>query len=203
MHMKAIGEITPTVIEQRSSTGERLPSISVSDWPTPQELRSMPLEKVRMIASTPLPELAAYSPNKFQERLRFLFSLPKKNVDDIGGEVQRAIYTTKLGRMPCEQLDFLIDYAIDNCRWMPSVAECLEIAEKWQRMDNAFRCKRVAKTLLFEDKEKRFAATMSALAARTYSQSQIDALPEYWAQVAEERGYLCRIDGGFVLREVR
>ncbi|MEW9855914.1 hypothetical protein [Novosphingobium sp. M1R2S20] len=149
-----------------------------------------------------LPALAACSPNEFDKRLRVLLAaLPKRNSDDISGQLLIDAYTGKLGGFPSEQIAFLCDTVLDRCQWFPTIAECLTILAEWKRDDEALKLQERAKSLVFWDNQARFEDTMAALARGDVTQKEIDALPQNWREIAETRGHLwLNDDGSYKLR---
>lgn len=149
-----------------------------------------------------MPVLAACSDNAFDEQFRVvLASLPKRNSDDVSGELMTRAYRGKLGAFSAAQIAFLWDAVLERCQWFPSIAECLTILAEWERDDAAVKLQERAKTMVFWERQSRFDATMAKLAAGECDQADIDALPESWRRVAETRGYLwLNKDGSYTLR---
>jgi hypothetical protein len=162
----------------------------------------MTIPQAREIAVAPLPQPEPCSDRHFIQCIRVLLAaLPKRNSDDVSGELLIAAYQRKLGSFSKGQINYLSDKALERCEWFPTIAECLGIIGEWKRDDDLLRLQERAKGLVFSDRERRFRAVMGELAAGAYSQAQIDALPDSWKVVGETRGHLrLTEDGGYVSR---
>lgn len=130
-----------------------------------------------------------------------LAALPKRNSDEISGDLMISAYIGKLGGYPSDQIAFLCDAVLDRCQWFPTIAECLKILDEWKRDDAAIHLQERAKSFVFWDNQARFEDTMAALARGDVTQKEIDALPENWRQIAEARSLLwLHEDGSYTLR---
>jgi hypothetical protein len=128
-------------------------------------------------------------------------SLPKRNSDELSGNLMISAYVGKLGGYSSEQIAFLWDTVLDRCKWFPTIAECLEILSEWKRDDAAIQLQQRAKSQVFWDNQARFEDTMAALARGDVTQKEIDALPQNWREIAETRGHLwLHDDGSYTLR---
>ncbi|NBC37347.1 hypothetical protein GTZ99_12380 [Novosphingobium sp. FSY-8] len=138
-----------------------------------------------------LPALEPTNPDHFAKCLRVLLAaLPKRNQDDLSGELLVAAYRRKLGHMPVAQVNWLADQVLERCEWFPTIAECLTIAAEWQRDDEALREYRRAETALFWERQRVFDDTMAALRARELAPDAIAALPEAWLRAAHTYGHI-------------
>jgi hypothetical protein len=61
--------------------------------------------------------------------------LPRQNSDEITGELFVEAYTRQLGNWPQSAISYLVDQATRQCRWFPTIAECLDILSGWRRHD--------------------------------------------------------------------
>ncbi|AOR76325.1 hypothetical protein BES08_05785 [Novosphingobium resinovorum] len=155
------------------------------------------LAAVQALAAAPLPAPEPCDAQHFNQCLRVLLAnLPKRNSDDISGKLLISTYQKKLGNLPKDQISFIADRAITECEWFPSIAECLRLAEGWERNDDAVRVRREATVAARWERQARFEEMMARLAAGDVDQSEIDGLPVSWLEVAETRGHLRREDGG-------
>lgn len=111
-----------------------------------------------------------------------------------------AAYRRKLGHLPKDAVSFIVDRALDRCRWFPTIAECLEIASEWERNDSDFRDRENARADLRRENQARMEDAMTMLAGGQASQDQIDALPSQWKSIAETRGLLRYNDGEYTIR---
>lgn len=175
--------------------------LTVASASTPVRLNDQDLAALEKVAAAPLPTLPPCDSRHFDQCLRILVAaLPRKGADDIGGELMVAAYRRKLGHMPLEQINFMTDQALEQCKWFPTIMECLEIASRWERRDEHVRQQSRAIALVGWEKQARMEDAMSAMDAGTITQAEIDALPPRWQSIAETRGYLRRVEGGYMLR---
>lgn len=144
-----------------------------------------------------MPALVACSGKRFDECFRLLLAtLPKRNSDDLSGELLIRAYAVKLGGFSQGQIEYLTDRALECCEWFPTIAQCLAIISEWQRADAPLRLQNHAKSMVLWERQARFDAAMSRIASGDADQAEIDALPETWLEVAETRGLLHRQEGG-------
>ncbi len=113
--------------------------------------------------------------------------LPKRNMDDATGSTMLAVYHRMIGHMPRQAIAYLAERAILTCKWFPTVAECHEILVGWNAPPD--RRHRARKDIA-DEMQARLDRDMDALRAGTATQSQVNAWPERWRQIAITRGYL-------------
>lgn len=121
-----------------TSAVERLAqSIDDLDLETlPERLDDQQLAMVRRIADAPLPSLPPANERDVGKCLRAMLAvLPRQQSDELSGELFVEVYLRQLGDMPGPKVVYMMDQAIRQCRWFPTVAECLEIASGWRRVD--------------------------------------------------------------------
>jgi hypothetical protein len=128
-------------------------------------------------------------------------TLPRQAAGGIDGALKVEGYSIALRRFPLPQIEFMVRTAIETCRWLPSPAECIAIAEKWQRHDDAVEARHLASRICRREIEARFDEIMVRLAGGDADQAEIDAMPDRWKQIAETRSLLWRHeDGSYSLR---
>lgn len=197
-----LGRILPEMAES-PRTAQSLPVTGGLDWTAALANRhAMTIAQAREIAVAPLPQLESCSERHFIQCIRILLAaLPKRNSDDVSGELLIAAYQRKLGGFCKDQISYLSDKALGRCEWFPTIAECLTIIGEWNRDDDALRLQERAKGMVMWDWQRRFDAVMSELAGGRYSQAQIDALPDSWKAIGEARSYLwAGADGSYTAR---
>jgi hypothetical protein len=193
----ALGRILPAMAESpRTAQSQHL--TEKWDWTVARvSPGTMTIAQARKIADAPLPALEACSVSHFDECLRVLLaSLPKRNSDDLSGDLLIRAYSGKLGGFSKEEINFLTDRALERCEWFPTIAQCLAIIGEWKRNDAPLLLQDAAKSMVIWDRQRRFDGVMSELACGRYSQDQIDAMPDSWKVVGETRGYLWANDDG-------
>jgi len=90
------------------------------------------------MAAAPLPALPTCDERTFGQILRMMLAtLPRRQSDDVSGELFVAAYERQLGHMSKLQAEYMMDKALRTCRWFPTIAECLELAGDWRRRDDA------------------------------------------------------------------
>jgi len=167
----------------------------------PDQLNDGQYALVKEMAAAAVPPLAGVDAQYLTTCLRKLGTLPRKNDDEKTGEERIKVYARMLGDQPAAAIDFLMQRAFETCRWMPTVAECLDIMKGWKRDDEPMQAHLLAGTLSRRERQARFDAAMARLARREMTQEEIDVLPARWAEVAEARAYLWRCDcGSYVAR---
>jgi len=129
-------------------------------------------------------------------------------VDDTSGKLLIATYHRMLGSKPLEAMTYLAERAIAECRWFPTVAECFDILDDWQRADEPCQAKAAARGLLENHRTRVVMADfqgkedfMRRIRAGQIDQSEVDAAPRWYCDVAECQGFLTRTDDGFLLRQ--
>lgn len=145
-----------TIIET-SETGLPKPSTDDLDLTTlPERLDDETLALVEAIAQAPLPELPPCDGISLSQALRTMLAvLPRRNADDLSGELFVAAYDRALSRYPAEQVEFIRDVAIDRCKWFPTVAECHELATEWRRNDAATKRRSLALSAVYAERRAR------------------------------------------------
>ena len=144
-----------------------------------------------------MPRPEPCSDRHFVQCIRILLAtLPKRNSDEVSGELLLSAYQRKLGGFCKDQISFLSDKALERYEWFPTIAQCLAIIGEWQRDDAPLRLQNHAKSMVLWDRQRRFDEVMAQLALGAMSQEQIDALPDSWKAVGETRSYLWQEDDG-------
>lgn len=155
------------------------------------------MRELAQIAEAPLPALPTCAPEAFGANLRLMFAaLPRRQSDDVSGELFVRAYESQLGHMPEPQIEYLRDRALQTCKWFPTIAECLEIAQGWRRSDQAVWRKAEAARLL--SKEERAREVDARQIDGPMTQEQVDALPETLRQIGLRAGFLIEGDDGIV-----
>ncbi|WP_374412721.1 hypothetical protein [Novosphingobium colocasiae] len=116
----------------------------------------MTIDQAREIACARLPAPEPCSERHFNQCLRVLLSaLPKRNSDEVSGELLIAAYQRKLGGFCRDQINYLSDKALERCEWFPSIAECLSILSGWQRDDDIRQLHDKAKSMVLWERQAR------------------------------------------------
>lgn len=154
------------------------------------------------MAAAPLPILPPCDEKHFGQCLRVMIAaLPKQSADEVGGELFVAAYRRKLGHMAAEQISFLADQALGECRWFPTIAQCLDIAARWERSDEFTRRQSRARSIVTCERQARMEDAMKALDRFEMTQDQFDALPDQWQRIADARGLVRWTAEGLTVRQ--
>ncbi len=81
--------------------------------------------------------------------------LPKRNLDDISGEIFVKAYARMLGHLSNAQLSLVTEIVIARCKWMPTIAECLEIARDYPAKDSRIARYRLASRIARDEEDAR------------------------------------------------
>lgn len=131
-----------------------------------------------------------------------------RSLDDDGGKLIAATYARMLGNYPREALAYMVERAIAELKWFPTVAECREMLADWRRDDGPLHALRLANSRMAQRDRERVATAqeqhedaMLRLQRGQMTQAEVDALPQMTAWAAEARGWLRHDQGRFVLRK--
>lgn len=155
------------------------------------------------VAAAPLPVLEMADEVFLAQILRMMDVLPRRADDGVGGKLRHRAYELVLGRYPRQALEFLATEALRSCKFYPSTTECVEILKRWQRDDDAVRCRVAAAAAVRNERQARFDDAMRSLSRGELSQDEINALPEAWKSVGETRSYLWRHEDGTYSARIR
>lgn len=184
-------------------------AIAVTEWPEPStddlDLTALPsrlddgmLARVDRIAKSPLPALATADSRHMGQSLRMMLAvLPRRQSDDVAGELFVAAYERALSHLYRLQMDFVRDEAIKRCRWFPTVAECLEIAGEWRRRDEAAMRKIEAQTIASRERSARSQDAWLER-GRQLCRAEIDRMTPEIIAIGIRSGALVRDDDGSV-----
>lgn len=124
--------------------------------------------------------------------------LPRRQADDIAGELFVAAYEQALGRYSKPQLEYMTRKAIELHKWFPTVAECLDIIREWWRPpDEASERKALAQKLVSQEEahqrrelEELEHGFFKALREGKIAQEKINAMPFHLVREAQRMGAL-------------
>lgn len=156
------------------------------------------LAEAEAIANEPLPDLPTCDSKTFGQMLRMMLAaLPRRQADDVSGELFVAAYERALGHLNRSQAEYLMDQSLAKCRWFPTIAECNEILQGWRRVDEYTRRKTEARRQVNQEREARRieAQENHRQFRRELTQADVDAMPEALKEVGLKMGYLWDDDG--------
>lgn len=200
--MKAgTNEMTDQLIRDPSTGETALLRRSIDDL----DLSSLPaivddetLATVKAIARSPLPPLPPCDETTMGQALRMMFAaLPRRQADDVTGELFVAAYERQLARYPAAAITWLCDEAIARCRWFPTVAECHELLERWRRDD--YHTRRRAEANRIAALNRLPLQLPPPEPAPPLTADSIAAMPEPLVNVGLARGWLKRTKTGEII----
>ncbi len=187
---QAIGSKLPAIMGT-VTTGTDSSALSTDGFSAPrQRLDDATLAKAVALANSPLPTLPPCDDDHFAKLMRSLAILPRRADDGAKGELRAAVYQRMLGHYPRQALGFMVETALVELEWFPSVKQCLDILGRWERRDDAVRAQREAGNAARAEGRARFRDTMAALECRELDQAAIDAMPQRMREIGAERGFL-------------
>lgn len=191
-------ERTATIIDSGTTgMGSPSPSTDNLDLTTlPERLDDETLARVTAIAEAPLPPLPTCDSQVFAQSLRMMLAvLPKRQSDEVSGELFVVAYQRALSGYPKAAIRHLCDKAIETCRWFPTVAECLEILSTWRRTDEAVLRRAKAERLARNERAARSSIPWTATSAFRVNQSDIDTMAPQMIELGLSCGALVKVDG--------
>jgi len=188
---------------QSTAAMEQLrPSIDDLDLMTlPSRLDDTTLARVEAISLSPLPDPLPCSDRHFDQCLRIMLAcVPKRNLDDVSGELFIAAYRRQLGCHPRDAISFLADRATSSLKWFPTIAECLEIIADWRRDDDEARRRHLARKIALRERSARRAdQPIIAYECPALTQADVDQLSDSLVSIGIKCGALIRDGDGNVM----
>jgi hypothetical protein len=188
------------------STGETVwlePSTGDLDLTTlPERLDDTTLAMVEDLARRPLSALPPCDNRHLGQCLRMMLAvLPRRQADELSGELFVAAYERHLGGYPNEAITHLCDEAIRTCKWFPTVTECIETLTGWRRTDEAVRRQSEAQRLASRERGRRRDEEWRARALEPQppiTQADVDAMAPKLIEIGISCGALVRDADGNV-----
>lgn len=172
---------------------DALPILELSRLP--ERLDDAMLGQLDTIANCRLPVLQPSGDRHFIQCFRVMkAALPRRASDDLSGELLVAAYQRILGSYCDEAISFLSEHVLRECRWFPTIAECLSIIGRWERRDASYQ--RAAAHRAQRERQARFDDIRARLRAGGVEQAEIDGWPERWLRILECECLLRRADDG-------
>ena len=129
-----------------------------------------------------------------------LAALPKRSQDDVSGELLVAAYQRKLGHLSAAQLSYIADKALGECKWFPTIAECLEMLEGYRRNDDMVQRQALAAKIYNREIESynNDRRTWENARAHFMTQEQVDAMTDQVKRIGVACGALIQGDDGVI-----
>lgn len=150
------------------------------------------------LASSSPPIIPPCDADHFEKSMRALAILPRRNEDDVRGELMFAIYRRMLGHFSKAAISHLVETSLETLDWFPTPKQCLEILADWRCHETVVHKYQstMAASAARNERQARLNDVMLALDRRELDQGQIDALPMQYRVVGAERGFLRLHDDG-------
>lgn len=156
------------------------------------------MKALQEIADAPLPPPAACDDLHFAQCFRLLSAvLPKQSKDELDGKLFVAAYKRILQNHSRDAISYLTEEAMSTCRWFPTIAECLNILEGYQRNDDDTRFRAAVNSRLVQERHQRWEDERKARAERPpvivrnqLTQDDVDQLPSYLVKLGLSLGTL-------------
>lgn len=168
----------------------------------PERLDDKMLATLKEVANSPCPPAEPCDERHLGQCLRMMLAvLPRRNADDLSGELFVAAYQRMLGHLPKDQISFIAEKAMEGCKWFPTIADCLELGEKWFRRDEAFHewneRKFVARRLIYTEEAARI-EKRPEIALEPVTQEDVDAMNPIMIKLGLTCGALVKDEDGNV-----
>lgn len=161
----------------------------------PQILTDEQFAQVKAIAKAPLPSPARIGDKAFEQALMMMAtSLARRNTDPELGEVQIRVYRRCLAHLSAPQMWWTVEEALKRHKFFPTVKELLDIAEGWERRDEATEAHRLAKLLANRENNRRL-REQSRKPVPPLTQEMIDTMDPELRKLGLKLGYLTEQDG--------
>lgn len=188
--IQATGLLAPSTAGQTLAMLKSLPTILTDEQ----------FEQVKAIARAPLPSPAPLNDENFGKAMKVLdVSLKRrKDMQDGDADLMLRTYRRCLSHISHPQLGWAIGEAIKRLTFYPTVKELLDIAEGWERRDEATEAHRLAKLLANRENNRRLIAQSRKAPAPELTQEFIDAMTPELRSIGLKLGHLIEVDGKVV-----
>lgn len=151
---KPIGQVIN--LRPASATVSAAPSIksfSMTELQAlPARLDNPTMRALRDFYRSPPPLEPQVNGGAFAECMRTMRAcLPTRPADELDGQLMLAMYHHHLGKFSGPALDFLAKQATRDCRWFPTINECLEIIGGYSRSDHHTQTRTAARQLFYRE----------------------------------------------------
>lgn len=163
----------------------------------PTSLTDEQFNQVKAIAKAPLPSPLGVSEEGFGKAMKLLEASLKRRKDDADGdgELKFRAYRKCLSHLSHPQLWWTVEQALIRLTFFPTVKELLDIAEGWERRDEATEAHRLAKLLMNREVNRRLVAHSRKAPAPPLTQEFIDKMDPEMRSLGLKLGHLIERDG--------
>ena len=136
----------------------------------PARLDNPTMRALRDFYRSPPPPEPPASGQTFAECMRTMRAcLPTRPADELDGQLMLAMYHHHLGKFSAAALDMLAKRTTRDCRWFPTISECLEVLADYRRADDETERRTAARQLFYREDKIRDAEEWAARAAEEAS----------------------------------
>ncbi len=162
----------------------------------PANLTDEQFNQVKAIAKAPLPSLPRVGDEGFGKAMKLLETSLKRRKDDedSDGELKFRAYRKCLAHLSHPQLWWAVEQAMIRLTFFPTIKELLDIAEGWERRDEATEAHRLAKLLANREVNRRLVA-QSRKPVPPLTQEMIDKMDPEMRSLGLKLGHLIERDG--------
>ena len=166
----------------------------------PAALSDHQFEQVKAIAKAPLPSLKPVSDENFGKAIVLLENSMKRRKDesDADAELKMRAYRKCLAHLSHPQLWWAVEQAMMRLTFFPTIKELLDIAEGWERRDEATEAKRLAKLKVNVEVNRRLREHSRKAPAPPLTQEAVDAMAPELRSMGLKLGHLVEVDGKII-----
>jgi hypothetical protein len=166
----------------------------------PTSLSDQQFEQVKAIAKATLPCLPGVGDEGFGKAMKLLETSLKRRKEDADGdgELKFRAYRKCLGHLSHPQLWWAVEQAMIRLTFFPTIKELLDIAEGWERRDEATEAHRLAKLLANRENNRRLVAQSRKAPAPPLTQEAVDAMAPELRSMGLKLGHLIERDGKII-----
>lgn len=197
-------EIDQQDLPDIQGTGLLMPSCATSTLEMlkglPASLTDEQFAQVKAIAKAPLPSPPRISDKAFDQAILMLAtSLARRATDNAEiGELQIRVYRRCLAHLSAPQMWWTVEEALKRLKFFPTVKELLDIAEGWERRDDATEAQRLARLLTNREVNRRLKEKSRKAPAPPLTQEFIDKMDPEMRSLGLKLGHLIEVDGKVV-----
>ena len=183
-----------------STAGQTLASLKAMTG----SLTNEQFEQVKAIAKAPLPSPAPLTDESFGKCMKLLDLSLKRRREEPGElakrdtELMMRTYRRCLSHISQPQLAWAVGEAIKRLTFYPTVKELLDIAEGWERRDDATEAQRLANLLANREVNRRVREQNRKPAPPPMTEESIAAMPEELRNLGLKLGHLIERDGKII-----
>lgn len=163
----------------------------------PASLTDDQFAQAKAIAKATLPSPPRASEDNFVQAMKLLETSLKRRKEDAegDGELKFRSYRKCLSHLSHPQLWWTVEQAMRRMTFFPTIKELLDIAEGWERRDEATEAQRLAKLLVNREVNRRLNQQSRKAPSPPLTQESVDAMPDELKRLGLKLGYLIEQDG--------